>query len=156
MRRFADVIRLPLPVKVPTNLYSLIEGVIEIMKQMAQNQNVKIDYKYERDQIMIPCDPTQIQQVLVNVIKNAVESIEDDGLIQVTLSSRAPQIVIVDNGEGISTEVKARLFSPFFSTKPTGQGIGLIITRDILLNHNATFSLMTDESSGLTTFEISF
>ncbi|MFT6807821.1 MAG: two-component system nitrogen regulation sensor histidine kinase NtrY [Saprospiraceae bacterium] len=156
MKRFADVIRLPLPVKVPTNLFSLMEGVIEIMRPMAQNHNVEILFKYKRDQIMIPCDPTQIQQVLVNIIKNAVESIEEAGIIQVHLYTASPHIVISDNGTGITPEVKERLFSPFFSTKPTGQGIGLIITRDILLNHNAVFSLASNENTGLTTFEIGF
>jgi len=156
MKRFADVIRLPVPVKVPTNIYTLMDGVISIMKPMAISRNIEIEFNYTSDRIMIACDPTQIQQVLVNVLKNAVESIDEGGHIRVDISEIAPHILIIDDGAGIAPEVKERLFSPFFSTKPTGQGIGLIITRDILLHHNATFSLSTDEDSGLTSFEIGF
>ena len=62
---------------------------------------------------------------------------------------------VVDNGPGISPEVEAKLFTPFFSTKPNGQGIGLVFIREVLTKHGCTFSLRTYED-GLTRFRIAF
>ena len=71
-----------------------------------------------------------------------------------TVASPA-RIVITDNGAGISPDDKERLFSPFFSTKANGQGLGLMFVREILLKHNCRFSLLTG-NDGLTRFEIVF
>ena len=62
---------------------------------------------------------------------------------------------IADNGEGISKDVEAKLFTPFFSTKPNGQGIGLIFIREVLMKHDCTFSLRT-YPDGITRFRICF
>lgn len=71
-------------------------------------------------------DAALFEQVLVNIIKNAAESIETDG--EIIVRTFAPATVeVIDNGQGISKETEAKLFSPFFSTKPNGQGIGLIL-----------------------------
>ena len=64
-------------------------------------------------------------------------------------------VEVIDNGQGISKETEAKLFSPFFSTKPNGQGIGLIFIREVLMRHGCTFSLRT-YADGLTRFRITF
>ena len=99
-------------------------------------------------------DIAVFEQVLVNIIKNAAESIGKDGKIQIRTSSPA-SIEIVDNGEGITKETEAKLFSPFFSTKPNGQGIGLVFIREVLMRHGCSFSLRT-YADGLTRFRIIF
>ena len=65
-------------------------------------------------------------------------------------------LTITDNGRGISPEVAQNLFTPFYSTKPQGQGIGLLLIRDILTAHGCTFSLLTDPTDHLTRFSIPF
>ena len=75
---------------------------------------------------------------------------------EITVRTIAPaSIEIVDNGPGISKETEAKLFSPFFSTKPNGQGIGLVFIREVLSRHGCTFSLRT-YNDGLTRFRILF
>ena len=90
----------------------------------------------------------------MKIIKNAAESIGKDGQITIRTSSPAA-IEVVDNGPGITKETEAKLFSPFFSTKPNGQGIGLVFIREVLSRHGCTFSLRT-YADGLTRFRILF
>lgn len=106
-------------------------------------------------------DASLFEQVLVNIIKNAAESIESAGEAagkqgEITVRTTAPALIeIVDNGPGISKETEAKLFSPFFSTKPNGQGIGLVFIREVLSRHGCAFSLRT-YNDGLTRFRILF
>ncbi len=65
-------------------------------------------------------------------------------------------LIITDNGHGIPSSVATHLFTPFFSTKPQGQGIGLLLIRDILTSHHCTFSLLTGPEDRLTRFTIQF
>ena len=87
--------------------------------------------------------------------ERAVESIEQNGEISITTLPSPSQIIITDNGRGIDKEVERNLFSPFFTTKVGGQGIGLIFTREILSSHGCHFTLQTD-NDGLTRFTITF
>ena len=104
---------------------------------------------------VVKIDTVLFEQVLVNIIKNAAESIGECGDIYIRTTDSPVTLEIADTGKGISREVEARLFSPFFSTKPNGQGIGLIFIREVLTKHGCTFSLRT-YSDGLTRFRISF
>jgi len=87
------------------------------------------------------------------VVKNAVEAVEEGGWVNVKTIANPPQLLIQDNGKGIAPEVQEKLFSPFFSTKANGQGIGLTMVREILLQHGFKFSLQTG-ADGVTTFGI--
>ena len=100
-------------------------------------------------------DTVLFEQVLVNIIKNAAESIGQGGDIFIRTSVSPVMLEIADSGKGISKEVETKLFSPFFSTKPNGQGIGLIFIREVLTRLGCTFSLRT-YADGLTRFRISF
>ena len=95
-----------------------------------------------------------MEQVLVNVVKNAKESIGSDGSIEI---ATAPgKLIVTDNGAGISPEAESHIFSPFYSTKPSGQGLGLMVTAEVLRRHGFRFSLATDRATGLTSFTIKF
>ena len=91
----------------------------------------------------------------VNIIKNASEAIGHDGEIYIRTSRNPVCLEIADTGKGIDKETEAKLFSPFFSTKRGGQGIGLIFIREVLQKHNCSFSLRT-YADGLTRFRILF
>ena len=88
-------------------------------------------------------------------MKNAAESIGKDGVINIHTSSSPLELDIADNGKGIDKEMENKLFTPFFSTKPGGQGIGLTFIREVLQRHNWTYSLRTDKD-GLTHIRIKF
>ncbi len=121
---------------------------------MCTDRNIAITLDIDEELGDVNLDIALFEQVLVNIIKNAAESIGKDGKIQIRTSSPA-SIEIVDNGEGITKETEAKLFSPFFSTKPNGQGIGLVFIREVLMRHGCSFSLRT-YADGLTRFRIIF
>jgi signal transduction histidine kinase len=96
-----------------------------------------------------------MEQALINIVKNAMEAIEGGGEIIITLDPVASKLSISDTGAGISNEHAAQLFTPFFSTKRDGQGVGLTLVREILLNHEYVFSLKSGAPAGAV-FEIEF
>lgn len=152
---FADVIRLPKPELKEYEINILIKKVIHLMKTTRPEQPVKITAAGIDDRFILKIDPVQFEQALINILKNSVESINADGIIQIVLSKKGRKLTIRDNGQGISRENSKKLFTPFFSTKPHGQGIGLTLVREILLNHNFRFALST-KPEGYTDFEIWF
>lgn len=93
----------------------------------------------------LSADPNQLEQVLVNILKNALESLGQNGEIQIILTEKPKQIIIADNGPGLSAEAAKSVFTPFFTSKPHGQGIGLTLVREILSNHDLQFALTTAE-----------
>ena len=122
--------------------------------RMCNDRHIVLRMEIDESMKDVMLDAALFEQVLVNIIKNAVESIEADGEIIVRTMSPAT-VEVIDNGKGISKETEAKLFSPFFSTKPNGQGIGLIFIREVLMRHGCTFSLRT-YADGLTRFRIIF
>ncbi|MEE9373850.1 MAG: ATP-binding protein [Saprospiraceae bacterium] len=156
MKKFADVLRLPQPTKIKIEMEDLVRHAKLIMGSLAKEQNINIDVQIKDQNVVIECDSSQIQQVIINAVKNAIESIKKDGNITILLQNSTPQITVIDNGPGIDVSVRDKLFTPFFSTKPAGQGIGLILSREILLSHGAEFRLYSDHDSSHTYFEIDF
>ena len=152
--RFADVVKIPEPTLTLVDLNDLAFTCKRFMEGMCADRNIKLRLEIDETLKEVKMDASLFEQVLVNIIKNAAESIEKDGEIIVRTLSPAT-IEVVDNGKGISKEVEAKLFSPFFSTKPNGQGIGLIFIREVLMRHGCTFSLRT-YADGLTRFRILF
>ena len=152
--RFADVVKIPEPRFTPTNLNDLAFTCKRFMEGMCNDRNIRLQLICDESLDDVKLDASLFEQVLVNIIKNAAESIGQDGQI-IIRTSLPTAIEVVDNGPGISKETEAKLFSPFFSTKPNGQGIGLIFIREVLSRHGCTFSLRT-YADGLTRFRILF
>ena len=152
--RFADVVKIPEPTLTLVDLNDLAFTCKRFMEGMCTDRNIKLRLEIDETLKEVKMDASLFEQVLVNIIKNAAESIEKDG--EIIVRTLSPAIVeVVDNCKGISKEVEAKLFSPFFSTKPNGQGIGLIFIREVLMRHGCTFSLRT-YADGLTRFRILF
>lgn len=152
--RFADVVKIPEPTLSPVCLNSLLLTCTRFMEGICADRHIRIRMELDESLAKVMLDVALFEQVLVNIIKNAAESIETDGEIVLrTLSPAA--IEIMDNGKGIDKETQAKLFSPFFSTKPDGQGIGLVFIREVLMRHGCTFSLRT-YIDGWTKFRIIF
>ena len=152
--RFADVVKIPEPTVSRANLNDLVFTCKRFMEGMCNDRRINLRMEIDETLKDVMLDSSLFEQVLVNIIKNAAESIETDGEIIIRTLSPAT-IEVTDNGKGISKETEAKLFSPFFSTKPNGQGIGLIFIREVLMCHGCTFSLRT-YADGLTKFRIIF
>jgi two-component system nitrogen regulation sensor histidine kinase NtrY len=91
-------------------------------------------------------DQRQFEQVVINVIRNAMESIGDDG--EIAVSWREGVLSVADTGHGIDPEARDELFTPFFTTKREGRGLGLTIVSEILTNHHLPFTLQNREGGG--------
>ena len=152
---FADVVKIPKTNPTPVDLNKLILSMTRFMENMCLNRNIKLVFNpdYELQPILI--DVSLFERVLINIIKNSVESIEEDGEIIITTNSQLNTLIVADNGKGISKEVEKKIFSPFFSSKPQGQGIGLLFTREVLSQHDFQYSLLT-YPDGWTRFTINF
>lgn len=151
MRNFADLVKLPPPDRKPLSIQSLLQHAAQLHEARAAEKRIRIHLDFlERDTI-VSADRLQLEQVLINILKNAMEAIDEGGDIRLVQQQNA--IVITDTGHGVETP--ADVFTPFFSTKPDGQGIGLMLVRDILMAHGWQFSLETP-AAGDTRFTIRF
>jgi len=111
----------------------------------------------EADGAPISMDRAQIEQALLNVAKNGIEAIGSDGTLTIRLGRREDKraLEIEDTGPGIAPGVREQLFTPFFSTKEGGQGIGLTLVQEILANHHFGYAL-EGPNGGPTRFTIVF
>jgi nitrogen fixation/metabolism regulation signal transduction histidine kinase len=153
--RFADVVRIPEPRLQECDLNALVSASKRFMESLCINRNIELVMEPDKKPVPVMIDISLFEQVLVNIIKNAAESIERDGAIYIRTAGEPAFLEIADTGKGIDRETEARLFTPFFSTKPNGQGIGLVFIREVLQKHRASFSLGTFPD-GLTKFRIRF
>lgn len=152
--RFADVVKIPEPLLSRNSLNETATTCVRFMEGLCNDHHIQLTLQCAPDVGDVNLDTSLFEQVLVNIIKNAVESIGQDGEIRITTTAPA-SLEVADKGPGISKETEEKLFSPFFSTKPHGQGIGLIFIREVLNRHGCTFSLRT-YNDGWTRFRISF
>lgn len=155
MRNFADIVRLPEPQQQAVDLHQLLRNTSKLMELKAGEKQIVFRFDLSPLPVHIHADALQLEQALINIIKNAMEAIPEKGIITFITRSHPRELVIQDNGKGIAPHIADQLFSPFFSTKKDGQGIGLTLTREILLNHGYEFSLKTIEP-GVTAFSIRF
>lgn len=154
MKNFASVVKLHKPALELVNLCDLTLKMTTLFKAQLAEKNIAITHTTPKTPVLIKADSSQLEQVYINIIKNAMESIGENGLIRVIVDEQA-ELYIIDNGKGIPEEIKQKLFQPFFSSKPQGQGIGLTLIKEILHRHQASFSLSTCEQNK-TTFKIKF
>jgi two-component system, NtrC family, nitrogen regulation sensor histidine kinase NtrY len=157
MRSFADVVRLPPPQPRPTDLEALLRRVAVLLRAECEHRQVTWTWAIEEPPGTIDLDPAQLEQVFVNIAKNALEAIGDSGTLTVRLGRRGPRpfAAIEDTGPGIPPEARAHLFTPFFTTKDTGQGIGLMLIQQILDQHHFDYTLESP-AGGPTRFTVVF
>ena len=153
--RFAEVVKIPQPQLQLCDLSEEVEACRPFLENLCTSANVKIEFFLTDEAIPVHLDTVLFQQVLINIVKNAVESINGTQG-RITVATSPSQLMITDNGPGIPADVAPHLFTPFYSTKPQGQGLGLLLIRDILTSHHCTFSLLTDSTDRLTRFTIQF
>ena len=152
---FADVVKIPEPQLEEVSLNDRVFACKRFMENVCQSRNIDLQMNLCEENPTVSIDTSLFEQVLINIIKNAAESIGEKGCITILTSASPPMLEIGDTGQGISKETETMLFTPFFSTKPNGQGIGLIFIREVLMKHNCNFSLRT-YPDGITRFRICF
>ena len=152
---FADVVKIPEPQLEEACLNGRVEACKLLMENICQGRDIALKMELCEENPVVLMDTPLFEQVLINIIKNAAESIGEGGEVVIRTSLSPLMLEVGDNGKGISKEVESKLFTPFFSTKPNGQGIGLIFIREVLMKHGCTFSLRT-YPDGITRFRIFF
>lgn len=139
----------------------LIKDIVMLYESEAILRNIQIFTSFSRDDTIISIDPNQLKQVIINLIKNAMEAIDECNHhekvvhISTVTDSKNIYIKISDNGCGMAKNTMEKLFTPFFSTKEKGTGIGLSVCKKIIENHGGSILLESEIGKG-TTFTIHF
>ena len=143
---YRSLTRVPKPVFHEIEMMSLLNEILILMNSELQVHNIVLSAKVQPENLKVTADEKLITQVIINLIKNSVESINNktNGKIQIEAfmsSQTEPIIQVTDNGTGISTDLIEKVFIPFFTTKEHGSGIGLSLSRQIMKLHGGTISV---------------
>lgn len=157
MRSFADVVRLRRPVRRDVDLADVVKDVAALARAQADPLGIEVRVEIDAGPATASIDRAQIEQALVNIAKNGIEAIGRDGTLTFRLGPRdgASVLEMEDTGPGIAPAARDQLFTPFFSTKEGGQGIGLTLVQEILVNHDLEYAL-EGPPGGPTRFTIVF
>lgn len=134
----------------------LVDDATMMVRFEAQRAKVEILQQLQDKELTIAVHPIQIHQVLVNLLRNAIEAFHDEGpsqrqvVVQVEAIAEEVRVRVVDNGPGLGNTDPKDLFAPFFTTKPTGLGMGLSISRTIVEEHRGRIWATRNEQGGLT------
>lgn len=150
---FSTISKLPEPEKTVVNTNELLQKLnILFQKQLEEN---KIDFLFKvfPNSEELFADQYQVEQVLINLIKNSIEAFHCNALnkkinISVSNNTEFIQIEITDNGNGISQDKMSKIFLPFYTTKETGNGIGLALSKQILNLHKGNISVESQIEKG--------
>ncbi|WNC16196.1 ATP-binding protein [Brevibacillus brevis] len=138
------------------DLSKLISHVVTLLETEAILRKVMIQVVFETEVPLIRCDENHLKQAFINFLKNGIEAMEGSGeiVIRIRVEDNWVRIRFEDNGVGIPPEQLARLGEAFFTTKPSGTGLGLMVSRRIIENHRGTLRLASSPGKG-TTVEVS-
>jgi signal transduction histidine kinase/DNA-binding response OmpR family regulator len=135
--------------RVPVNLHELIHEVLTLTNKQLERMQVSVEARLSPVEPVMG-SPTQLKQVLLNLVLNAMESMPGGGLI--TIETRADEkgtaILVEDSGSGIDEETMAQIFEPFYSTKGTGTGLGLSVSYGIIQGHGGCIEVESEPSKG--------
>ena len=156
-RRLRDFSRKNSPHRQAVNVRSLIREVAKFMRAELDHQRILLRIEAPGPTPLIKADPVQIEQVLLNLVRNSIEAIvcsaKDDRKLtirSIKIASGFIKVSIGDTGHGVSADHAGRLFEPFFTTKATGLGIGLSISQNIIEAHGGRLWLDTNSEAGAT------
>jgi PAS domain S-box-containing protein len=153
--QFLQAIR-PAPLQLKTvSLNDVVEKTLELLRPEIENRGVTVKTKLARDLTATPADATQLQQVLVNLVKNAAQAMTTGGTLTLRTgeSGDGVWVSVADTGGGIPQEQINRIFEPFYTTKKRGTGLGLMIVQRIVRAHGGRIELESNLGRG-TTFRI--
>jgi PAS domain S-box-containing protein len=153
--QFLQAIRPAPPQIKPTPLNAVVQRTLELLQPELDNRGLNVKTRLARSLPIAPVDPTQVQQVLVNLIKNAAHAMSKGGTLTLRTGEGADGVwvSVTDTGGGIPQEQINRIFEPFYTTKKKGSGLGLMIVQRIVRAHGGRIELESRVGHG-TTFRI--
>lgn len=153
--KFASAVKIPEPAKRNVDLAELLRSRIPLFESICNATGAKLTSSIPDKETTVFIDPVLMEQVVTNIVKNAAESAGMGGNVDISISTPGTKLIVTDNGPGISQEAADMLFTPFFTTKESGHGLGLLLVSEVLNSHGCRFSLET-HSDSLTRFTIKF
>ncbi|PIB36302.1 histidine kinase [Reichenbachiella sp. 5M10] len=161
---FRNLTRIPIPKKSTIEVRELFHTLLALLKYDLDNQQIHLQVDIEPDDLTIYADKEQIEQVLINLIKNAMQALEENPekgkakKLHISAKRNTPNrisLTIGDNGTGIDEDAVHKVFIPFFTTKKSGSGIGLSLSKQIMRKHGGNISVTTQMGIG-TEFSLAF
>lgn len=154
---YRQLSRLPHPELKEVGAAGLLKEIEDLYKLPCRERGISCVFNYGPENLRIQADQAQIKQVLINLVKNAIEAMEHTAEPVISISVKRvlnhASLEIGNNGEPIPPEVLEKIFVPFFSTKAAGSGIGLSLSRQIIRNHRGQISVKSNKQKG-TTFTV--
>ncbi len=135
------------------SLESIVKRTLDMVRKQASFHNIEFDLRLAEGPLLTKGDPTQLQQVLLNLVINARDAMDGQGVITLRTESDNSRVFLIvqDTGTGISKDTMSQIFEPFFSTKGTqGNGLGLSAVRSIIERHHGTIEVQSKENEGAT------
>ncbi|QQE77684.1 PAS domain S-box protein [Alicyclobacillus sp. SO9] len=132
-------------------VHQITKMVVTLMQSQARRNHVELEMRLAENLPEIRCEPNQLKQVLVNLIKNAIEAMPTGGKVEVTgdlLTDDRIRLRVKDEGCGIPQEEANRLGEPFFSTKDKGTGLGLMVSHRIIEDHQGRLDITSEVGKG--------
>ncbi|MBM4765237.1 PAS domain-containing sensor histidine kinase [Bacillus sp. B15-48] len=133
------------------NIHTILSDVISLLRTEASMHNIDLHFDYTNDMLEIECEPNQLKQLFINIIKNAIEASTQGAVVTISLSHQKKDhvsIKINDTGCGISKDRLKRLGEPFYSSKEKGTGLGLTVSFNIVQSHNGHIQFNSEDHSG--------
>jgi two-component system nitrogen regulation sensor histidine kinase NtrY len=163
IERFTRVVKMPEARPQPTDLKDLVEGIARLYREPYRSRGITVEWRRCDDVGPIAIDSNLMEQALLNIIKNAVEAAQTSkeelqqasGYVSLELAQESERIrlSVIDSGNRLGEVPAGQMFTPFFTTKKGGQGIGLLFVREVLHRHNISYRLAPD-TQGETRFDL--
>lgn len=150
--KYRSLAKIPKPEFEKVSIISLFDNISSLMSNEISQSNIELSVKVLPRTITINADPKQFEQVILNLLINAIQAVKENEFPKIELlayydSYRRVNIIVKDNGKGISKEIQEKIFVPFFTTKPEGSGIGLSLSRQIVRAHGGTIRVNSKENT---------
>jgi signal transduction histidine kinase len=150
--QFLRAIRPSRPQLRPENVNTIVEEAVRFFRPEIQDRDIVVEQELRSDLPLLQLDRDQMKQAFYNVIKNSLEAMKRRGTLRIRTDRDDTHVLItfVDTGGGMSAENLSRVFEPYFTTKPSGTGLGLLIVRRIVREHGGELSIESTQDKGLT------
>ena len=150
--QFLRAIRPTRPQLHPTNINSVIDETVRFFASEIRDRDIVVDQELRGDLPLLPIDRDQMKQAFYNVIKNSLEAIKRRGILRIRSDMDESHVLITftDTGGGISAKNLSRVFEPYFTTKASGTGLGLLIVRRIVREHGGELAIESSQGKGVT------
>src|SRR5437764_846511 len=150
--QFLKAIRPSRPQLRPQDVNTIVEEPVRFFTPELQDREIAVEQELRSDLPLLQLDRDQMKQAFYNVIKNSVEAMHRHGTLRIRTDLADTQVIVrfIDTGGGMSAENLSRVFEPYFTTKPTGSGLGLLIVRRIVREHGGELSIESTQGKGLT------